>query len=382
MKNIPPVRPYFPEDDIQEALKEFESILQSGMMSHASLDNIQEFEKGSRELAGTKHAIAVNNGTTALQIAYEALGIRDKKILIPVNTFGATINAALMQGGKPVLVDTSPETLSPSLDQIKAAVEKYSDIEFLVLVHIGGVITPEIEEIKTFCDEKGITLIEDAAHAHGSTFNGKHAGSWGKVATLSYFGTKVISSAGEGGMILTNDDEIAEKAQIMRNHGMKGMEHVMWGINGRLPEALALAGHLQTKALPEFLKVRQRVAQMFDKGLAENDFIEPFLVPEGVISNFYKYVVSPKLEGFDRALLKKLMKENHGVSLSGEVYEVLLHQHPFLQGKFEGGHFSQAEKFAKEHFCLPVFNNMTNKEVKRVLDALKTQLPNAFPKNA
>jgi dTDP-4-amino-4,6-dideoxygalactose transaminase len=309
------------------------------------------------------------------------LGIREKKILIPVNTFGATINAALMQGGKPVLVDTSSETLSPSLEQIKEVYEKHPDTEFLVLVHIGGVISPEIEEIKTFCDSNGITLIEDAAHAHGSTLNGKHAGSWGKVTTLSYFGTKVISSAGEGGMILTNDASIAKKAQIMRNHGMVGMEHVMWGINGRIPEVLALAGSLQTKALPEFLKVRQKVAQMFDENLTGNEIVEPFKVPDGGMSNFYKYVVLPKVEGFDRDLLKKFMKENHGVSLSGEVYEKLLHQHGFLQGKTEGGPFPQAEKFANEHFCLPIFNNMTFQEVKRVLDALNTELPNVLTKN-
>jgi dTDP-4-amino-4,6-dideoxygalactose transaminase len=240
----------------------------------------------------------------------------------------------------------------------------------VVIVHIGGVISPAIEEIRSLLDERGVALIEDAAHAHGSTLDGRPAGSFGVAAAFSFYPTKVVTSA-EGGMIVTGDEHIADEAMVYRDQGKAGFhggEHVRSGYAWRLSELQAAVGLVQTERLEEFVARRRAVAAIYDEALAELAGITPQAVPAGCRSNYYKYVALLDV-GIDRAAVKTAMREQHHVQLSGEVYARPLHREPVFAGMTDGA-LPVAEDVCARHVCLPVHSDMRDTEVEQVVDGL------------
>ena len=163
----------------------------------------------------------------------------------------------------------------------------------MIVVHIGGIITPRITEIAEICQRAGIPLIEDAAHAHGATLNGKAAGSFGLAASFSFYPTKVMTS-GEGGMITTDDESLYREALIYRDQGKEGFTtnfHVRLGYNWRMSEPHAVIGLAQLKRLPEFIERRREIAAVYDAGLPKlGEHVHALPNARGVRSNYYKYI--------------------------------------------------------------------------------------------
>jgi dTDP-4-amino-4,6-dideoxygalactose transaminase len=312
--------------------------------------------------------VAVASGTAALEIILRSVGVAGREVVVPANTFFATAEAALRAGGRPVFADIdaltfalSPQTLTAALTPRTAAV---------VLVHIGGLITPQADELRRICADHGVVLVEDAAHAHGSSYGGRPAGSFGVAAGFSFFPTKVIT-CGEGGMILTSSEVIERDARIYRDQG-KGSasanHHVLHGYAWRMPEQAAATGLVHLRRLAQFIEHRRGVAARYDRALAELDGLRPLAEPPGCRSNFYKYVALLP-PGTDRAEFKRRAAEDHQVRLAGEVYDLPLHRQPVF-AEFAGPPLPVAEDLCARHVCLPVHSDMTGDEVDQVLAAV------------
>ena len=314
------------------------------------------------------HAVAVASGTAALTIALLALGVRGREVVVPANTFYATAAAVLQAGARPVFADVDAGTFALSAATTAAALTPRTAA--VVAVHIGGLISPQIDEVRALCDERGIALVEDAAHAHGATFDGRFAGSFGAVAAFSFYPTKVVTS-GEGGMVLTGSEELAQEARIYRDQGkgaFSANNHVRLGSAWRMSELHAATGLVHLRRMEGFIARRRAVAARYDKALGDLDGIQPLAEPPGCRSNIYKYIaVLPP--GLDRARFKSELAQRFQVYLSGEVYDLPLHRQPVL-AEYAGPPLPVAEELAARHICLPVHSDMTDSEVDEVLTAV------------
>ena len=368
---IPAARIYFPQEDREEILKQIDGILASGQLILGKYT--REFEERFAQYICTKYAVAVNSGTSALEIILRTLDIEGSSVIVPTNTFFATPASVVHAGGKVIFTDITnnlcidPESLIRSIQK---------DTKAVFVVHIGGLVPPQIAEIQQICEEHSLFLVEDAAHAHGSTLNGKKAGSFGIAAAFSFYPTKVMTS-GEGGMITTNDENIYKRALVFRDQGKAGFYgnvHTEMGYNWRMSEIHAAMGLSQLNRLEEFIIDRRGVAQIYDE-LVEIDKVTPLEIPLAAKSNYYKYVVLLE-DGVNRLSLKKELKEKYNIGLSGEVYELPCHLQPIFKKLygFNGGEFPAAEDLCKRQICLPVFAAMTDEQARYVVKSLNEVL--------
>jgi len=372
-KVIPSGKPYFPTEDLEQIKRDLEEILKSGMLTMGKFT--REFEKQFADLCKVKNAIATNSGTSALEIAMRAMGLKKgDTVLVPTNTFTATAATVFYAGGKPVFTDVNPDNLCIDAKNIRKRLTQ--KVKGVIVVHVAGLICPDIDEIKELCKEKGLFLIEDAAHAHGSSYKGIPAGSLGNVGCFSFYPTKVMTSS-EGGMITTNDDEVAEKARILRDQGKESFQSsliVELGYNWRLPEISAAIGIVQLKRLPEMMEKRRKVAQSYDENLKQIKGIEPLKVPSNIYCNYYKYVafLEPKI---DRDKLKQKLREK-GVSCGGEVYWPPLHLQPVYRKllKTKEGDFPASEDACKRMICPPLHSSMTIEDAEYVIEKFDESL--------
>jgi dTDP-4-amino-4,6-dideoxygalactose transaminase len=291
---------------------------------------------------------------------------------VPANTFFATAAAVIHAGGTPRFADVSADTLSLSAETAAAAITDAT--VGIVPVHIGGLVSPEIESIRALCDERGLFLLEDAAHAHGASLGDRAAGTFGAAATFSFYPTKVITS-GEGGMIVTESEQVSDEARIYRDQGKAGFiggAHVRLGAAWRMSEVHAAIGLVHLRRLDEFIAVRRRVAARSDEALRGIDGIEPLPTPPGCGHPYYKYVAMLD-PGVDRDSLKQRLRDDHGVGMSGEVYARPLHHEPVFS-EVAHGPLPVAEDVCARHVCLPLHSDMTDDEASAVTTAIGSVL--------
>jgi len=341
----------------------------------------RRFEAAFASAHHAAHAVAVASGTAALEISLRVVGVAGRDVVVPANTFYATAAAVLRAGARPVFADVDAATFALSLATADAALT--ANTAAVVLVHVGGLITPEVAEIRQLCDRRGVALVEDAAHAHGSTCDGRFAGSFGTAAAFSFYPTKVVTS-GEGGMILTPSAEIAGEARIYRDQGKGSFganHHVRHGYAWRMSEQNAVTGLVHLRRMEQAIARRREVAARYDKGLAGLDGLQPLAEPAGCRSNIYKYIVLLP-EGADRARFKRELAERHDVRLAGEVYDVPLHRQPVLADFAGGAALPVAESLCARHVCLPVHSDMTDDEADEVLAAVTAATGSAAVRRA
>ncbi len=371
---VSPARVVFPAVDREEIAAAVTEILASGMLTLGPYT--RQFEAafaaahsrpGSPE-ADIPHAVAVASGTAALEIALRYVGVSGRDVVVPANTFYATAAAAARAGGRPVFADMDPATFALSPQTLAAALTPQTAA--VVVVHVGGLISPDLDELRRMCAERGIALIEDAAHAHGSTWDGRFAGSFGTAAAFSFYPTKVVT-CGEGGMVLTSAADCADEANIYRDQGKGSFlnnHHVRPGYAWRMTEFSAVTGLVHLRRMASAITRRREVAASYSAALAGLDGITALAEPAGCESNFYKYIVVLPA-GCDRAQFKKELSDLHQVRLAGEVYDVPLHQQPVF-AEFAGEALPVAEDLCARHVCLPVHSDMTDDEVDQVLTAV------------
>ncbi len=241
----------------------------------------------------------------------------------------------------------------------------------VIVVHIGGIVSAQIPALVDLSKKKGIWLVEDAAHAHGSSFKSTSAGAFGVGSSFSFYPTKVMTSA-EGGMIVTNDDRLAEESRIYRDQGKASFTvnaHVRMGYNWRMSEPHAIIGLKHLERLPAMIADRRAIAAIYDRGLTEFKNLHALPVPPDGICNYYKFIAILKQKR-DRKELKTILREKHGVSLAGEVYEEPLHKQPVFT-KYSTGPLPVSEDLCARHICLPIFSGMQESDAHEVLRALK-----------
>ncbi len=372
MMQVAAAKIYFPEEDRKNILEQIDKILESGQLTLGSYG--KQFEQKFAKYVGAKYAVAVNSGTSALEIPLRVLDIAGSSVIVPTNTFFATPAAVIHAGGRVIFADiTNNLCLDPA--SVRQKIQK--DTKGIIVVHIGGVVTPQIKEIQDICREHNLFLIEDAAHAHGSTLDGKFAGTFGDVAAFSFYPTKVITS-GEGGMIVTNDENTYRRALVFRDQGKAGFlgnVHTEMGYNWRMDEVHAVIGLSQFARLDEFIAARRRIAKIYDSELKKISRVKAIEIPPNIKSNYYKYTAILD-DGIDRVPLKKELRERYSVSLSGEVYELPCHLQPVFKDlyRFNGGELPVAEDLCRRQICLPIFVNMTDEQAKYTVDSLRKVL--------
>ena len=373
--NVPAARIVFSEGDRAAILSMIDETLRTGSLTLGP--RTTELEEGFRARHEAPYAVAVSSGTSALEIILRTLGVEGREVVVPANTFFASAAAVLHAGGTPRFADVAPDTLALSAATVEAALSDHT--VGVMLVHIGGAITPEVDAIRALCERRGLFLVEDAAHAHGAGLDGRPAGSFGLASAFSFYPTKVMTT-GEGGMIVTADEAIRDEARIYRDQGKAGFlggDHVRLGYAWRMSELQAAVGIVQLRRLDEFMKIRCEVADQYDEGLAEIDGITALTTRSE--SNYYKYIAMLD-PGVDRQAVKRTLKEEHGVSLSGEVYASPLHEQPVFADVHHGS-LPVAEDVCRRHVCLPIHSDMTRDEASYVVTSLRTVLAGTETKN-
>lgn len=366
---VPPAQVHFPEEDRRAILGQIDQALATGQLTLGRIG--RELEERFAERHGARHAIAVNSGTSALEIPLRVLGVEGREVLVPANTFFATAAAVLAARARPRFVDCDPATMALDPDAVAAAIGP--DTAAVVVVHIGGLISPAIGRLQQLCADHGVALVEDAAHAHGAALDGRSAGTFGVAASFSFYPTKVIAG-GEGGLILTDDDHVATEARIYRDQGKAGFTtnvHTHLGYNWRMSEPHAAIALSQLGRLDEFIAHRQAIAKRYDDGLASSP-LTALPIPAEAACNYYKYVAYLP-EGADRSALKQLLRQEYGVGLSGEVYELPLHRQPVFE-RWAGESMPGAETMCATHVCLPISAVLTDEQAEIVLISLDEAL--------
>jgi len=363
---VPAARVVFRAEDRAEIAVAITEILASGALTLGPYTG--RFETAFAAAHAAPHAIATSSGTAALDIILRATGVAGRDVIVPANTFFATAAAVLQAGGRPVFADVDAQTLALSPDTVAAALTP--ETAAVVLVHVGGLITPDVDAIWRLCGDRGIALVEDAAHAHGSSYDGRFAGSFGLAAAFSFYPTKVVTS-GEGGMVVTASEHLRDEARIYRDQGKGAFtanHHVRLGSAMRMSELHAVTGLVHLRRMAESINRRRSVAARYSEKLSQMEGLQPLPEPPGCRSNFYKYVaVLPP--GVDRAQFKTELASRHGVRLAGEVYDLPLHKQPIF-ASYSAAPLPVAEDLCARHVCLPVHSDMRDDEVDHVLTAV------------
>lgn len=360
---VPPVRVVFDEALRTSILREIDECLSRG--SVAAGKKVKEFEEFWAAYTGCAHAVAASSGGSALDILMRALEVRGHEVLVPTNTFIATANAVLYAGGTPVFLDADPHTMGVSLEEIKK--HRTPNTAGVIVVHIGGIITPELPAIDAWCRANGLWLVEDAAHAHGSELQGRRAGTFGLAAAYSFFATKVITS-GEGGMIVCDDAGLAEACRRYRDYGKQSQWesiHTVISANYRMSDLTAVVGLAHARRLDGFIADREAVAGRYTEALGE---LLTLILPADR-SSWYKYIAYLPA-GLDRAAFKQALKDR-GVSLSGGVYDVPLHAQPVFERAVNTADYPFANELCARHICLPIFSGMSNEQIAHVIGSIR-----------
>lgn len=374
MQSIPLLRLGYTSEEIEEIKREIGKVLESGYLTMA--DRVHEFERLFAEFCATRYALGTNSGTSALEIALRTIDVARGTVVMPSNTYMATPLAAIKAGARVIFTECEKANLQMDIEDLSRKIQ--DDTSAVILVHIGGIISPHIDAIRRICSARDIPLVEDAAHAHGAMFNGNKAGQFGIAAAFSFYPTKVLTTA-EGGMLVTNDEGLYKKGVVLREHGKADHNyniHTEIGDNWRFSELHAVLGLQQMKKADFILTERRRLAKLYDSLCGSVGWIKPVAIPKAVESSYYKYICFLP-EDLDRAWLKERLAHRFGVHLPGEVYSDPCHSQPVF-GKYpeliandEDDVFPVTDYVCQHHICLPLYPGLQDEEVEYVVEALK-----------
>ncbi|ABP67387.1 Glutamine--scyllo-inositol transaminase [Caldicellulosiruptor saccharolyticus DSM 8903] len=347
-------------NEIREAITE---VLQSGQYILGS--KVAEFEKRCSEYLNVKHCIGVGNGTDALVIALESVGVGngDEVITTPF-TFFATAEAIVRVGAKPVFVDIDPLSYNINPEEIEKKVTPKT--KAIIPVHIFGQVC-DMDKILEIAKKYNLCVIEDACQAFGAEYNGKKAGTIGDVGCFSFFPTKNLGGFGDGGLIVTNDDEVAEKARMLRQHGSKKKYYnELIGFNSRLDEIQAAILLVKLKYIDDWNKRRSEIAQRYNQGLKLDGLITPAKTNNCERGHIYHLYV---LQHERRDELIKYLSQK-GIA-TGIYYPVPLHLTKALQFLgYKEGDFKVAEEVCRKSFAIPMFPELTEEEIEFIISSI------------
>ena len=330
---------------------------------------VEKFEEMVARHTGTKYAVSCNSGTSALHLILMAHGIgAGDEGIIPSLTFAATANAVTYTGAKPIFVDSDIETWNIDVSKIEIAITK--NTKAIIPVHLYG-HPADMDPINKIAKEFDLIVIEDAAEAQGASYKNRMVGSLSDAATFSFFGNKIITT-GEGGMVVTNNLEIAEKCRLLRNHGMtkdKRYWHEVVGYNYRLTNIQAAIGVAQMGKIDLIIQKKLSVAKEYNNLLKGVEWIT--LPPNKSFANsvywLYTIIINEDKAGFDVNTLMKVFKKN---KIDSRIVFYPLHTLPIYKTNEE---FPVSEKLHKMGISLPSAPDMDKKDIKEITDIIISQ---------
>jgi len=371
---IPYGRQIIDEDDIRAV----EEALWSDWLTTGP--KVAEFEEGFAGFVGAKYAVAVSSGTAALHAAMFALNIGPgDEVIVPPMTFVATANCIVYQGGVPVFADVEPDTLLIDPEQVENKIT--SKTKAIIAVDYTGQPC-DYDALWKIADKYSVVLVADACHSHGGRYKDRPVGSLALLNAFSFHPVKHITT-GEGGMITTDDPNLAERMRTFRNHGITSdhrqrenegswfYEMVDLGYNYRITDFQCALGLSQLAKLPKWLTKRREIAERYDAAFREMSGIEPLRVKSDVVHAHHLYVVRldmEKLRTERRTVFQALRSEGIGVN----VHYIPVHLHPFYRDRFgmAPGLCPISETAYERILSLPIFPAMTDTDIETVIDAI------------
>lgn len=360
------------QDDIQAVV----DVLQSDFLTTGP--KIAEFEQTVADYVGAKYAVAISNGTSALHAACFATGIGpgDEVITTPL-TFAASANCVLYCGGTPVFADVDPKTYNIDPEDIRRKITDRT--KAIIAVHLAGQPC-DMDVIHSIAREHGLIVIEDGAHALGSVYKGKKVGSMSDMTTFSFHPVKPITT-GEGGMIVTDNEDFYKKMILFRSHGITRDDSMMtrndgpWfyqqfdlGYNYRITDIQCALGCSQMKKLDRFLARRKEIVARYNEAFADCDnIITPYQLSD-TESGWHLYIVQVK--NCDRRQVFENMREK-GIGVN--VHYIPVYMHPYYQEHgYENVHCANAEEIYSHIISLPLYPRLTSEQQDYVIDTLKS----------
>lgn len=348
----------------EEMKKTVNEVFDSGIFT--SGEKGKEFEKKFSEYCGVKNSVAVINGTVAIELVLRSLGIgKGDEIIVPSHTTMPTVEPVLHVGAKPVFVDCLEDTYDINPDEILKNINKKT--KAVIAVHLYG-NPANLDKLVEICEKKKIFLIEDCAQAHGSRYNGKHVGTFGIAGCFSFYPTKNLTVCGEGGMIITNNDDIAKSVRMMSNHGEEGRyNHVILGNNYRLSEMHSAIGIKQLEMLESFIDRRRQIAKIYSEGLSG---VKGLILPtetQNAKHSYHLYVIRVDKSIRDK-IINELAKDN---IFAGIHYPTPVHQQPVIKKKMNSPKLKVTEKIVKEIISLPIYPLLKDEEAEMISEKIK-----------
>lgn len=371
---VPFFRPWVSEDDKKAVTK----ALDSRWLTNGP--NLKNFEKGINNFIGTKFSLGVGSATHALHLAVKSLGIGNgDEVIVPTFTFAATANAAIYCGAKPVFVDVQPDTFNISPDCIEKKISKRT--KAIIVVHYGGQAC-DMDEILKISSKYSIKIIEDCAHALGSTYRNNKCGNIGQIGCFSFYPTKVITT-GEGGMLTTNNKKLYQQALLFRSQAMsvsavEREKQSTWkydivdlGFNYRMDEMRASLGSSQLKRINKINKKRIDIAKKYDELIEK---INGLTIPSikhhrNHIYHLYTIKIEKKYPISRDKLFNKLSKK--GIGTSVQYFPLHLMSYYKKNYKIKNNDFQIANSLKDKVLSLPIFPGMTDQEINYVVSQLR-----------
>jgi dTDP-4-amino-4,6-dideoxygalactose transaminase len=350
--NIPLTKVYM-DEAIKKAVLE---VLDSGW--YILREKVSEFEGKFADFCGVKNAVCVSSGTAAIFLSLLALDIKPRdEVIVPSFSFIASATPVIHIGAKPVFVDIDARTYTVDPGKVRAVVTKRT--KAIIPVHLYG-HPANMDEILEIAEENGLYVIEDACQAHGAEYRGRRVGGIGHVACFSFYPSKNMTVCGDGGAVVTNDKEVAEKVKMIRDHGRR--EKYIFDIAGynlRFNEIQAAIGIKQLEKLPEWNEARRKIARIYNQsleGLVTTPVEEPWAKHV-----YHLYVIRTR----KRDALREFL-EQHGVS-TGVHYPVPIHKQPAITNVLgDQPMLENTEKFAQEVLSLPIYPELTKHEIEYI----------------
>jgi perosamine synthetase len=362
---VPLAKPWFGDEEPQVAY----DIVKSKWLIFGP--QTKKFEREFAKKIGVKYAIAVNSGSSALLVAQEAIGVlRGDEIIVPDMTFVSTATSSMYLGARPVFSDINLSTycVDPS-DTEKKITDKTKAI---IPVHYAGQ-SADMDEIKEIAREHDLFVIEDAAEAHLSEYKGKKVGNLGDAAIFSFTPSKPMTT-GEGGMVTTNNEEIAERARLIRNFG--DVDKFKWnylGFNFRMPEVMGGIGRIQLKKLESAIDLRKKIAKQYNEEFEKiSGIITPFVRNENDI-NYQLYTIRIDEKHLQMSGHEFIVALNK-LRVSSRLYYPSLHNQKVFRDlpRYKDEEFPNTMKYCESALSLPIFPSMSSEDIHHVIDCVKT----------
>lgn len=380
--------PHFDEDEVEAVA----AVLRSGKVNYWTGPEGRAFEQEFAEVAGCEHAVAVANGTVALELALWAgdIGPGDEVIVTP-RTFVASASAIVMRGARPVFADVDPESQNVTAETVEAALTPQT--KAIIAVHLAG-WPCDRDPIMELAEKHGLLVVEDCAQAHGATYKGRPVGSLGHVAAFSFCQDKIMTTGGEGGLVTTNDSELWERAWAFKDHGKSydavyrrdhppGFRwlHESFGTNWRMTEMQAVIGRTVLPKLPEWLATRRRFAEILSERFAALPALRVTAPPAGIEHAYYKYYAfvrpSRLRERWDRDRVMNAVTDLGIPCYSGSCSEIYLEKAFDEDGLRPEERLPVAKELGETSLMFLIHPTLTERDIEQTAEAVERVMEQA-----